>query len=252
MHRTIADKHSFPCGRNFSLRKSLLGILSGLLFLVAWPSTVNAALITFPFQGYIESSPDVPAYIGGSIAGTFSFESTTPVTSTSSDTGIYLNPVSSLALNVSGTMTMMPTGAYNSITVGNNAPLFSGSTTLVDSYSLYASMNGAASVLNGWMPISFGISSTSGSTLMFSDISLPLDPGQLYNPHWSLVLWNGAYDRYGDPIYIGIGGPITSWTAAPPVPLPGAVWLLASGFLSLAALVKSRKRNFSSHGQQVV
>ena len=194
------------------------------LLTVAGPS--EASLVTFSFDGSISEVNGAlfPTLGTGSMAGNLTFDSATaPV---APGTGIYLNSITALNLNVNGRSFSYAPGA-NGIVVLNSPPM-GGS----DSVTAFSSVTGMA--INGVIPTSFQISLTDPSGGVFSDLSLATTPPSLSS--FARNQWRLNFGGVGNYVV----GSLAHLTA---VPLPAAVILFGAGLISLVGLGAGGLRN---------
>jgi hypothetical protein len=193
------------------------------LLTVAGPS--EASLVTFSFDGSISEVNGAlfPTLGTGSMAGTVTFDSATaPVPGT----GIYLNSITALNLNVNGRPFSYAPGA-NGIVVLNSPPM-GGS----DSVTAFSSVTGMA--INGVIPTSFQVSLTDPSGGVISDLSLATTPPSLNS--FARNQWRLNFSGVGNYVV----GSLAHLTA---VPLPAAMILFGAGLISLVGLGAGGLRN---------
>ncbi|HSL05682.1 MAG TPA: hypothetical protein VK901_19335 [Nitrospiraceae bacterium] len=194
------------------------------LLAVAGPS--EASLVTFSFDGSIGEVGGVlfPTLGTGSMSGTVTFDSATdPVVP---GTGIYLNSITALNLNVNGRPFSYAPGA-NGIVIMNSPPM-GGS----DSVTAFSSVTGMA--INGVIPTSFQVSLSDPSGRVFSDLSLTTTPPSLNS--FARNQWRLNFSGVGNYVV----GSLAHLTA---VPLPAAVLLFGAGLISLVGLGAGGLRN---------
>ncbi len=192
--------------------------------LAAGPS--EAGPVTFSFNGSIGEVGGVlfPAVGSGPMSGDITFDTAT--TPTVPNTGIYLNSVSGLNLNINGRMFTYATGA-NGIFVLNSPPL--GGT---DSVTAFSTVTGGA--INGMLPVSFQLSLSDPSGNVFGDVHLLTAPPSLSS--FARNQWRLDFGGTGNYVI----GSLAQLTA---VPLPAAVLLFGAGLISLVGLGAGGLRN---------
>jgi hypothetical protein len=195
------------------------------LLVFAGPS--EAAPVTFSFDGSISgvSGALFPTLGTGSMSGNVTFDSAAgPIVP---GTGIYLNSITGLNLNIGGYLASYAPGA-NGIFILNSPPLGG-----LDNVTAFSSVTGGA--INGVLPTSFQLSLTDPSGNVFSSLSLPTTPPSLSSfatNQWRLDFGGGAGNY--------IVGSLAHLTA---VPLPAAVILFGAGLISLVGLGAGGLRN---------
>lgn len=197
--------------------------LSSLL-LVARPS--DAASVTFAFNGSIGEIGGLlfPTVGSGPMSGNVTFDvDADPVVP---GTGIYLNSISGLNLNVNGRMFSYASGA-NGIVVLNSPPLGG-----VDSLTAFSTVTGG--VINGVSPVSFQLSLSDPSGNVFGNENLPTAPPSLSS--FARNQWRLDFGGTGNYVI----GSLAHMTA---VPLPAAVLLFGAGLISLVGLGAGGLRN---------
>jgi len=198
-------------------------VLSALL-LVAGPS--EASLVTFSFSGSIGEVGGVlfPTMGSGPMSGSITFN--TSATPTVPGTGIYLNSISGLNLNISGRMFSYASGA-NGMLMLNSPPLGG-----VDSLTAFSTVAGGA--INGVLPSSFQLSLSDPSGNAFGNVNLPTAPPSLSS--FARNQWRLDFGGTGNYVI----GSLAHLTA---VPLPAAVLLFGAGLISLVGLGAGGLRN---------
>ena len=194
------------------------------LLVVAGPS--EAAPVTFSFNGAVSEVTGVlfPTIGTGSMKGDVTFDSAaTPI---APGTGVYLNSITGLNLNIGSYHASYTPGLLNGIVIMNSPPLGG-----ADNVTAFSTMTGAA--INGTLPSSFFVSLTDPSGNVFSNLDLATTPPSLRSfasNQWRLVFGNGNM----------VVGSLSSLTA---VPLPAAVILFGAGLISLVGLGAGGLRN---------
>ena len=194
------------------------------LLVIAGPS--EASLVTFAFDGSISEVGGTlfPTLGSGPMSGDVTFDSA--ALPTIPGTGIYLNSITGLNLNLNGYLASYTAGA-NGIFILNSPPLGG-----LDSVTAFSSMTGGA--INGVLPTSFQVSLSDPSGNVFSNLSLPTTPPSLNafaSNQWRLNF--GGAGNY-------VVGSLAHLTA---VPLPAAVILFGAGLISLVGLGAGGLRN---------
>lgn len=215
-------KHLF--GRGFAMP----AIALSSFLLVAGPS--EAGLVTFSFSGSIGEVGGVlfPTVGSGPMSGNITFDSgTAPVVP---GTGIYLNSITGLNLNISGRVFSYAPGA-NGILVLNSPPLGG-----VDSLTTFSTVTGGA--INGVSPSSFQLSLSDPSGNAFGNVNLPTAPPSLSS--FARNQWRLDFGGTGNYVV----GSLAHLTA---VPLPAAVLLFGAGLISLVGLGAGGLRNLRKH-----
>jgi hypothetical protein len=211
-------KHLF--GRRFALP----AIALSSFLLVAGPS--EASLVTFSFNGSIGEVGGVlfPTVGSGPMSGNITFNTgTAPVVP---GTGIYLNSITGLNLNINGRMFTYASGA-NGVLVLNSPPLGG-----VDSLTTFSTVTGGA--INGVLPASFQLSLSDPSGNAFGNVTLPTAPPSLSS--FARNQWRLDFGGAGNYVI----GSLAQLTA---VPLPAAVLLFGAGLISLVGLGAGGLRN---------
>ena len=137
----------------------LPAIVLGSLLLFAGPS--EAAPVTFSFDGSVSGVSGVlfPTLGTGPMSGNVTFDSA--AVPTVPGTGIYLNSITGLNLNIGGYLASYVPGA-NGIFILNSPPLGG-----IDNVTAFSSVAGGA--INGVLPTSFQLSLTDPSGNVFRD-----------------------------------------------------------------------------------
>ena len=208
-----------------SIKKSFLSAIA-LCSLLAVAGPSEAALATFSFDGSISEVGGVlfPTLGSGPMSGNVTFDSA--AMPTVPGTGIYLNSITGLNLNIAGYHASYAPGA-NGIFILNSPPM-SG----LDSVTAFSSVTGMA--INGVLPTSFQVSLTDPSGSIFNNLSLATTPPSLNafaRNQWRLDF--GGAGNY-------VVGSLAHLTA---VPLPAAVLLFGAGLISLVGLGAGGLRN---------
>ena len=193
------------------------------LLAVAGPS--EASDVTFAFDGSISDVGGVlfPTLGTGPMSGNVTFDSDAPAVP---GTGIYLNSITALNLNLNGHLFSYAPGANGFIII--NSPPMLGS----DNVTGFSSVTGMA--LNGVLPTSFQVSLTDPSGGVFSDLSLATTPPNLSS--FASNQWRLNFSGIGNYAV----GSLAHLTA---VPLPAAVILFGAGLISLVGLGAGGLRN---------
>ena len=179
-------------------------------------SSANASLITFQFQGEVSSvdAPLVgPIQAGQTILGTYTFDSTVPTTSPP-PVSVYENAISSMTL-VSGGYTVTASNG-NIIYDVETDPLYQAN---------FSPLSGSS--INEYSPILMRIF-WDASEIRFQQETPPTEP--LFNSNGGFLLLFENQDQSSSAF---VRGTLTSVTV---VPVPGTVWLLGSGLMSVIAL----------------
>ena len=185
----------------------------------------EAAPVTFSFNGAVSEVTGVlfPTIGAGSMSGNVTFDSAaTPI---APGTGVYLNSITGLNLNIGGYHASYTPG-LNGIVIINSPPMGG-----ADNVTGFSTMIGAA--INGTSPSSFLVSLTDPSGNVFSNLDLATTPpslGSFASNQWRLVFGNGNM----------VVGSLSTLTA---VPLPAAVILFGAGLISLVGLGAGGLRN---------
>lgn len=192
--------------------------------LIAGPS--EASLVTFSFGGSISEVGGVlfPTVGTGAMSGNITFD--TGTASAVSGTGLYMNSITGLNLNIGGRMFSYAAGANGMFVL--NSPSLGG----VDSLSAISTVTGRA--INGVLPTSFQFSLSDPSGNAFGNESLPTTPPSL--SAFSRNQWRLDFGGTGNYIV----GSLAHLTA---VPLPAAVLLFGAGLISLVGLGAGGLRN---------
>ena len=199
-------------------------VLCSLLLVFAGPS--EAAPVTFSFDGSISGVAGVlfPTLGTGPMSGNVTFDSAAvPIVP---GTGIYLNSITGLNLNIGGYLASYVPGA-NGIFILNSPPMGG-----LDNVTAFSSVTGGA--INGVLPTSFQFSLTDPSGKVFSSLSLPTTPPSLSS--FAMNQWRLDFGGAGNYVV----GSLAHLTA---VPLPAAVILFGAGLISLVGLGAGGLRN---------
>lgn len=205
---------------------TVLGMLLG------WGGVVQAALITFNFEGNVNAVTgviDSDFHVGDTFHGSYSFNSFTPDRDPSTAAGSYRLANASLMLG--GKTYVMGGGLAGSIGIVMNDAVYN-----TQSYNVVSLLTGAS--VNGVPPEGFTLT-VAGKNLFTSD-ALPLTPPSLSNLSGNVmrfVMDGFVVGRDGS-----VTGELTSLTSGTlaPVPLPGAVLLFGTGLISLGAFARFR------------
>lgn len=199
-------------------------VLCSLLLVFAGPS--EAAPVTFSFDGSISGVGGVlfPTLGTGPMSGNVTFDSA--AVPTVPGTGIYMNSITGLNLNIGGYHVSYVPGA-NGIIILNSPPMGG-----LDSVTAFSSVTGGA--INGVLPTSFQVSLTDPSGNVFSDLSLATTPPSLNS--FAMNQWRLDFGGVGNFVV----GSLAHLTA---VPLPAAVILFGAGLISLVGLGAGGLRN---------
>ncbi|MFZ3014366.1 MAG: hypothetical protein WA045_11735 [Nitrospira sp.] len=200
---------------------ALPAIALSSFLLVAGPS--EASLVSFSFSGSIGEVGGVlfPTVGTGAMSGNITFDTgTAPAVP---GTGLYLNPITGLNLNIGGHMFSYAAGANGMFVL--NSP--SG-----DSLTAISTVTGGA--INGVLPTSFQFSLSDPSGNAFGNESLPTTPPSL--SAFARNQWRLDFGGTGNYII----GSLAQLTA---VPLPAAVLLFGAGLISLVGLGAGGLRN---------
>jgi hypothetical protein len=192
--------------------------------LIAGPS--EASLVTYSFGGSISEVGGVlfPTVGTGAMSGNITFDiGTAPAVS---GTGLYLNSITGLNLNIGGRMFSYAAGANGMFVL--NSPSLGG----VDSLTAISTVTGGA--INGVLPTSFQFSLSDPSGNAFGNESLPTTPPSL--SAFARNQWRLDFGGTGNYIV----GSLAHLTA---VPLPAAVLLFGAGLISLVGLGAGGLRN---------
>ncbi|MGQ0556622.1 MAG: hypothetical protein ACT4PN_11845 [Nitrospiraceae bacterium] len=211
-------KHLF--GRGLAMS----AIAFSLFLLIAGPS--EASLVTYSFGGSISEVGGVlfPTVGTGAMSGNITFDTgTAPAVS---GTGLYLNSITGLNLNIGGRMFSYAAGANGMFVL--NSPSLGG----VDSLTAISTVTGGA--INGVLPTSFQFSLSDPSGNAFGNESLPTTPPSL--SAFARNQWRLDFGGTGNYIV----GSLAHLTA---VPLPAAVLLFGAGLISLVGLGAGGLRN---------
>lgn len=210
--------------RLFGRRLALPAIALSSVLLVAGPS--EASLVSFSFSGSIGEVGGVlfPTVGTGVMSGNITFDtSTAPIVP---GTGLYLNSITGLNLNINGHIFSYASGA-NGLLVLNSPPLAG-----VDSLTAFSTVTGGA--INGVLPSSFQLSLSDPSGNAFGDVNVPTAPPSLSS--FARNQWRLDFGGTGNYIV----GSLAHLTA---VPLPAAVLLFGAGLISLVGLGAGGLRN---------
>jgi hypothetical protein len=203
---------------------ALPAIALSSFLLVAGPS--EASLVSFSFSGSIGEVGGLlfPTVGSGPMSGDITFDtSTAPVVP---GTGIYLNSVTGLNLNINGRMFSYTSGANGMLIL--NSPSLGG----IDSLTAFSTVAGGA--INGVSPASFQLSLSDPSGNAFGNLSLPTTPPSLSS--FARNQWRLDFGGTGNYVI----GSLAHLTA---VPLPAAVLLFGAGLISLVGLGAGGLRN---------
>jgi hypothetical protein len=194
------------------------------LLAVAGPS--EATSVTFAFDGSISGVGGVlfPDLGTGPMSGDVTFDSAADPTVPG--TGIYLNSIEGLNLNIGGYHASYAPGA-NGILILNSPPM-GGS----DSVTAFSSVTGMA--INGVLPTSFQVSLADPSGNVFDNLNLATTPPSLRS--FAMNQWRLNFGGVGNYVV----GSLAHLTA---VPLPAAVLLFGAGLISLVGLGAGGLRN---------
>ncbi len=208
----------------FGRRLALPAIALSSFLLIAGPS--EASLVTFSFGGSISEVGGVlfPTVGTGAMSGNITFD--TGTAPTVPGTGLYLNSITGLNLNIGGRMFSYAAGANGMFVL--NSPSLGG----VDSLSAISTVTGGA--INGVLPTSFQFSLSDPSGNAFGNESLPTTPPSL--SAFARNQWRLNFGGTGNYIV----GSLAHLTA---VPLPAAVLLFGAGLISLVGLGAGGLRN---------
>jgi hypothetical protein len=199
-------------------------VLCSLLLVFAGPS--EAAPVTFSFDGSISGVGGVlfPTLGTGPMSGNVTFDSA--AVPSVPGTGIYMNSITGLNLNIGGYHASYAPGA-NGIIILNSPPMGG-----LDSVTAFSSVTGGA--INGVLPTSFQVSLTDPSGNAFSNLSLATTPPSLSS--FAMNQWRLDFGGAGNYVV----GSLAHLTA---VPLPAAVILFGAGLISLVGLGAGGLRN---------
>jgi hypothetical protein len=194
------------------------------LLVVAGPS--QAALVTFSFDGSISEVGGAlfPTLGSGPMSGNITFNPAAPPIVLG--TGIYMNSVTGLNLNVNGHLASYAPGA-NGIFILNSPPMGG-----IDNVTAFSTVTGLP--INGFSPTSFQLSLTDPNGNVFSNLSLPTTPPSLNS--FARNQWRLDFGGAGNYVV----GSLAHLTA---VPLPAAVILFGAGLISLVGLGAGGLRN---------
>ena len=194
------------------------------LLAVAGPS--EATSVTFAFDGSISGVGGVlfPDLGTGPMSGDVTFDSAADPTVPG--TGIYLNSIAGLNLNIGGYHASYAPGANGILIL--NSPSMGGS----DSVTAFSSVTGMA--INGVLPTSFQVSLADPSGNVFDNLNLATTPPSLKS--FAMNQWRLNFGGVGNYAV----GSLAHLTA---VPLPAAVLLFGAGLISLVGLGAGGLRN---------
>jgi hypothetical protein len=210
--------------RPFGKGVALPAIVLSSFLLVAGPS--EASLVTFSFSGSIAEVGGVlfPTVGSGPMSGNITFNNSTAPTVPG--TGIYLNSITGLNLNINGRMLSYASGA-NGMLVLNSPPMGG-----VDSLTAFSTVTGGA--INGVLPSMFQLSLSDPTGNAFGNGNLPTAPPSLSS--FARNQWRLDFGGTGNYVL----GSLAHLTA---VPLPAAVLLFGAGLISLVGLGAGGLRN---------
>lgn len=206
------------CQLDASIKISLisLSLFSGIFM----TSPTMAASVTFAFQGVVNAvdSSLFPSFnVGQTLSGSYTFESTTPLTNPGNR---YNGAITSLNGTL-GSYSAVLGGGNNFIAVRNN--LVTG-----DHYIVSAPLSSVPAAVPG-LAIRFRMELIDPSVNVFTNTSLPTTPpslGSFATNSWRLVFEDSSGTAR-------IRGSLTSLTA---IPLPAAVILFGCGLIALIGL----------------